>query len=137
MCFPLVVVRAALFALRSYPLVIVLEVLLPVLLPAARTSDNRDASDAATIRTAASARNKPQHGSPPAPQMMTTAGAKISPFDVAKETVQANVSYWVISRPHALTHAKSASPSKAKVARGHRAPGEAAYRGAAYLSLLQ
>src|SRR5215831_2267901 len=36
--------------------------------------------------------NKPQHGSPPAPQMMTTAGAKISPFDAAKETVQANVS---------------------------------------------
>src|SRR5215831_10484723 len=119
MCFPLVVVRAALFALRS----------LPVLLPAARTSDNRDASDAATIRTAASARNKPQHGSPPAPQMMTTAGAKISPFDVAKETVQANVSCWVISRPHALTHAKSASPSKAKIARGHRAPGEAPYWG--------
>jgi len=56
MCFPLVVLRAALFPLRSYPLVVVLEVLLPVLLPAARTSDNRDASDAATIRTAASAR---------------------------------------------------------------------------------
>jgi len=34
--------------------------------------------------------------------MMTTAGAKISPFDAAKETVQANVSGWVVSRPHAL-----------------------------------
>ena len=30
MCFPLVVLRAALFPLRSYPLMVVLEVLLPV-----------------------------------------------------------------------------------------------------------
>src|SRR5262249_52232527 len=136
MCFPLVVVRAALFALRSYPLVIVLEVLLPVLLPAARTSDNRR-KRRGHYQNSGQRENKPQHGSPPAPQMMTTAGAKISPLCGKRNSPSERFRGWVISRPHALTHAKSASPSKAKIARGHGAPGEAPYWGAAYLSLLQ
>src|SRR6516162_7642690 len=44
--------------------------------------------------------------------MMTTAGAKISPFDAAKETVQANVSGWVVSRPHAVHRLGPRCPSK-------------------------
>jgi hypothetical protein len=56
MCFLLAVVRDALLFPRSYPPVIGAEGLLPLLLPAARTSDNRDVSDAARIRTATMAR---------------------------------------------------------------------------------